>query len=309
MKVTIPQDLPETPDHFKIAAGEWEAPPATLLHIGHRQPRSVPGYVLRRKSESGWALIDIPEDSFDAYVTEGKIIIQQEGETMETTTAPGKICAALVKAQKAFGPALKTSTNPHYKSKYADLGACVEAVVGGLNANGIALIQTTRECADGVIVITNFVHESGEVFSAGELRVPAPRQDPQGFGSALTYARRYSLMTACGIAPEDDDGNSASGNGKNPAALQKTAPVQSHDDGLRHAEPTPPPPVPATNEATPAQKKKIYAMATEKFGTKEKALEFIAWCKGEEEHWTKKMASDLFDAFEEQAALFADSQR
>ena len=117
------------------------------------------------------------------------------------------IATALVKAQKAFGPALKTSTNPHFKSKYADLAACVEAVLDGLNANGIALVQNSHECADGVIIETVLIHESGEAYSAGKLHVPAAKQDPQGYGSALTYARRYSLMAACGIAPEDDDGN------------------------------------------------------------------------------------------------------
>jgi hypothetical protein len=121
-----------------------------------------------------------------------------------------KIASALVKAQKAFGPALKTSTNPHFKSRYADLSACIEAVIDGLNANGIALIQKQHPCDHGVSVETVFVHESGEVFSAGILTVPAAKQDPQGYGSALTYARRYSLMAACGIAPEDDDGNAGS---------------------------------------------------------------------------------------------------
>lgn len=120
------------------------------------------------------------------------------------------IAAALVKSQKAFGPALKSSTNPHFKSRYADLAACVEAVIDSLNANGIALIQQTHECNDGVIVETVFVHESGETYSAGKLHVPAAKHDPQGYGSALTYARRYSLMAAAGIAPEDDDGNAAS---------------------------------------------------------------------------------------------------
>jgi len=118
-----------------------------------------------------------------------------------------EIASALVKAQKAFGPALKTSTNPHFKSRYADLSACVEAVIDGLNDNGIFLNQTSHECDDGVTVETVFIHESGETFSAGKLHVPAAKSDPQGYGSALTYARRYSLMAACGIAPEDDDGN------------------------------------------------------------------------------------------------------
>lgn len=119
-----------------------------------------------------------------------------------------QVAAALVKAQKEFGPALKTSTNPHFRTKYADLSACIEAVVDGLNNNGIFLMQLTDEHPDGIKIQTVFVHESGEQIVSGWLFVPAAKADPQGFGSALTYARRYSLMTACGIAPEDDDANS-----------------------------------------------------------------------------------------------------
>ncbi len=121
-----------------------------------------------------------------------------------------KIHAAFVKAQKEFGPALKSATNPHFRSKYADLSACVEAVIDALNDNGIGLMQNCHESDTGVIVETMFIHESGETLSAGKLHVPASKNDPQAFGSALTYARRYSLMAACGIAPEDDDGNAAS---------------------------------------------------------------------------------------------------
>ena len=120
-----------------------------------------------------------------------------------------KISTALVKAQKAFGPALKTSTNPHFKSKYADLAACIEAVIDALNDNGIALVQQSHDCADGVTIETLFIHESGETLSGGKFHVPASKQDPQGYGSAMTYARRYALQAACGIAPEDDDGNRA----------------------------------------------------------------------------------------------------
>lgn len=121
-----------------------------------------------------------------------------------------KIATALVKAQKAFGPALKSSTNPHFKSRYADLAACVEAVIDALNDNGIALVQHSHECADGIIIETIFIHESGEMISGGKLHVPATKQDAQGYGSAMTYARRFSLQAACGIAPVDDDGNNAS---------------------------------------------------------------------------------------------------
>lgn len=120
------------------------------------------------------------------------------------------IATAFVKAKKAFGPALKTSKNDHFKSKYADLAACLEAVDEALLENGIAMIQETFEDSTGVTVETVFMHESGETIRCGKLHVPASKQDPQGYGSALSYARRYSLMASCGIAAEDDDGNAAS---------------------------------------------------------------------------------------------------
>lgn len=139
-----------------------------------------------------------------------------------------EIAAALVKAQKEFGPALKTHTNPAFRSRYADLSACVEAVIDALNNNDIFLMQPTHECTDGVVVETVFIHSSGEQLSSGKLHVPATKHDAQGYGSALTYARRYSLMAACGIAPEDDDGNHASKPKSAPAkaAAEKPAPAK-----------------------------------------------------------------------------------
>ena len=122
------------------------------------------------------------------------------------------IYKAFVKAQSQFGAALKTSTNPHFRSRYADLASCIEAVIDALNANGIALTQYTTECETGVIVETIFLHESGEIICSGKLYVPATKHDAQGYGSALTYARRYSLMSAFGLAPIDDDGMAASTN-------------------------------------------------------------------------------------------------
>lgn len=138
-----------------------------------------------------------------------------------------QIATALVKAQKQFQPALKTSTNPHFRSNYADLSACVEAVIGALNANGIYLLQKNYDCADGVMVETVFVHESGEMLECGIVHFPAVKKDPQGYASALTYARRYSLMASCGIAPEDDDGNAAS------KPVPKISATQGAWDGLK----------------------------------------------------------------------------
>jgi hypothetical protein len=147
-----------------------------------------------------------------------------------------KIATAFVQAQKAFGPALKSSSNPHFRSRYADLSACVEAVIDALNQHGIALTQQTSECADGVIVETVMIHESGESISSGKLHVPATKQDAQGYGSALTYARRYSLMAACGIAPEDDDGNAATRPAKNISASTMAAHIADIADSANSEE-------------------------------------------------------------------------
>ena len=133
-----------------------------------------------------------------------------EQASNEVQTVGKAIASAFVKSQADFGPALKTNTNPHFKSKYAGLDACVEAVIDALHKHGIALMQRTLPCESGVAVETVFIHTSGETMSSGPLHVPASKNDPQGYGSALTYARRYSLMAACGIAPEDDDGHAAS---------------------------------------------------------------------------------------------------
>jgi hypothetical protein len=143
------------------------------------------------------------------------------------------IAAAFIKAKKEFAPAMKTSTNPHYKSKYADLAACVEAVDDAFLNSGIVMYQETFEDTTGVTVETVLLHESGESIRCGKLHVPAPKQDPQGYGSALSYARRYSLMAACGIAPEDDDGNHASQ--PNKTYKPAVAPAQSPVGGASEA--------------------------------------------------------------------------
>lgn len=121
----------------------------------------------------------------------------------------GNIASALATAQTQMGAALKTASNPHFRSKYADLASVMDACLPALNANGIAVVQPTGEDATGRYVETVLIHgESGERLSC---RVPliVQKNDMQGYGSAVTYARRYGLMSMAGIAPEDDDGNAA----------------------------------------------------------------------------------------------------
>jgi hypothetical protein len=147
------------------------------------------------------------------------------------------IFTALVKAQAGFAPALKTSSNPHFKSRYADLAAVVEAVIDSLNANGIFMTQKTLDCESGVKVETIFIHQSGESMSMGVIGVPVQKNDAQGYGSALTYARRYGLMAACGVAPEDDEGNAATANApKQAKAISKQRQAYSDESFEKNLE-------------------------------------------------------------------------
>lgn len=113
----------------------------------------------------------------------------------------------------AFGDiegAVKDKTNPHFKSKYADLGNVVEAVKPALTKNGLWFSQHAHDKEAQVCVETIIYHASGEYLSCGIVSVPVSKHDAQGYGSAMTYARRYGLSSAFGVAPEDDDGNAAS---------------------------------------------------------------------------------------------------
>ena len=116
---------------------------------------------------------------------------------------------ALVKAQAEISAAVKDSTNPHFKSKYADLASVVSAIKPAMAKHGLGFVQVFREATGGVTIETIIIHESGEQMPCGPLFVPASKQDAQGYGSAITYTRRYSLQTAVGLPSEDDDGNGA----------------------------------------------------------------------------------------------------
>ena len=132
--------------------------------------------------------------------------IVTKGEMMPDNN---KIVAALVEAQKNMTKAVKAANNPHFRSKYADLGSVMDACMGPLNDAGIAVLQPTGEDDLGRYVETIFLHSESE--QSLKCRVPLilQKNDMQGYGSAVTYARRYGLMSMAGIAPEDDDGNAA----------------------------------------------------------------------------------------------------
>lgn len=153
---------------------------------------------------------------------------------MKTSATILKIAPALLAAKKAFKPALKTAENPHFKSKYVDLQSVVDATEDALSLNGLMLLQSPETSGeDKVVSVTSrLIHISGE-WIEGTISLPSGTQnryDAQTVGSAITYARRYSYMGILGIAPEDDDGSTASGS----HAVQRP-PMAVRN----HAEPTP----------------------------------------------------------------------
>jgi len=128
---------------------------------------------------------------------------------MQTSESIGALAAALAKAQAEMKGAVKDSTNPHFRSKYADLSSIREAAVGPLAKHGIAVVQGVEAEGPVVRVSTTLVHESGE-WMRSTLTMTSLQDTPQGIGSTITYGRKYGLASMTSVAPEDDDGNEAS---------------------------------------------------------------------------------------------------
>jgi len=114
--------------------------------------------------------------------------------------------AALCKAQSEMGPARKGKVNPAFRSNYADLASVIEAVQP-LFEHGLCFSQLTHTAGAEVTVRTILRHVSGQTLDCGSMTARAKDESAQAVGSVLTYLRRYSLQTACGIASADDDGN------------------------------------------------------------------------------------------------------
>jgi len=125
-----------------------------------------------------------------------------------------ELATALAKAQGAMEGALKDSSNPFFKSKYADLASVWSACRKALSDNGLSVVQLTSSCEatpDAIQVATQLCHASGQ-WIRSTLTMKPLKNDPQAVGSLLTYMRRYGLSAMVGIAPkDDDDGNAASG--------------------------------------------------------------------------------------------------
>lgn len=132
--------------------------------------------------------------------------VEQVLDDMDGATLHSAMALAFAEIEAA----ITNADNPFFKSKYADLNSVIGTIKPALVAHGLFFTQHCHPSEDGVIVETVLHHRGGESLSLGQLYLPANKRDPQGFGSAQTYARRYSLQTAFGVPAEDDDGNAAS---------------------------------------------------------------------------------------------------
>jgi len=154
-----------------------------------------------------------------------------QGDNMENK----EFYKAFLVAQKQIQGAHKDSTNPHFKSKYADLESVMDAVKVHLNNAGIIIVQPIV----GDRVLTALIHaESGERIESDMPIVCKDPSDPQKWGSAITYARRYTLSSLCALPAVDDDGNEAAkapkqqAPDKSQAFIDAIKAIALHDDQM-----------------------------------------------------------------------------
>lgn len=137
---------------------------------------------------------------------------------------------ALCKCQLELKPAVKDSINPHFKNRYADITSIIEALRDPMASNGLSITQTTRYEGGVLLLITTLRHISGEEVDSVYPIIPV-KQDPQGFGSAMTYARRYSIQAMLMVPSDDDDGHQASQPAK-PAKKAEDTNHRSHIEAM-----------------------------------------------------------------------------
>lgn len=134
------------------------------------------------------------------------------------------IISNLIKVRQAIQPIKKDGSNPHFRSKYATLEGVIEAVTQPLANHGFLLTHVTGSDEFGMYVTTEIISEDDGV-TVMRTRVPLVlnKQDMQGLGSAITYARRYGIMSLLNLPAEDDDGNLASRSSGPPSGQAKSS--------------------------------------------------------------------------------------
>ena len=180
---------------------------------------------------------------------------------MKTSEQINDLAKALSAAQGDFEDAIKDGTNSHFRSSYATLAAVLDVVRQPLSKNGLAVIQGVSPSESGCELVTRLCHSSGQWIES-RMTLMLNKPDMQGLGTAITYARRFSLAAIVGVTQKDDDGNSTIGH---PGTPQATAPSQA----------------PVRIEGTfkgpsEAQLKRLYAIANNNGWTPETAKQLIA---------------------------------
>ena len=138
-----------------------------------------------------------------------------------TTKSKTNIIKILMEARADIEPIKKSGTNPHFGNKYATLESVIEAVTEPLQKHGFLLMHRTISNEHGKSITTELVHESGESFVTA-IPLVLGKNDMQGLGSAITYARRYGIMSLLNLPAEDDDGEQ-----NRKGSVQKLAPVDA----------------------------------------------------------------------------------
>lgn len=140
--------------------------------------------------------------------------------TKQTDTAPqapNTLAEALAAAQLEITDPAKDAVNPHFRSRYADLATVLKTVRPVLARHGLAITQTTQVDEQSRLLLVTRLHWRDEEL-VGYYPIQPVKADPQGYGSALTYARRYTIQAIVGVAADDDDdGNAASAAPSKPA--------------------------------------------------------------------------------------------
>ncbi|MBA3622977.1 MAG: ERF family protein [Methylibium sp.] len=181
-----------------------------------------------------------------------------------------ELATSLAKAQAKIRGAAKDAANPHFKSRYADLASVWESCRDALTANGLSVVQGASANGAQVTVTTMLLHSSGQ-WIEDALTVPAQQANAQGIGSAITYARRYALAAMVGVAPDDDDGESAVVRGSGGA-------VQSRQVQPRQSATAPVAPQPPTDSQVPVHTLEQLRAAfkrAEESTTREQAIEAL----------------------------------
>lgn len=149
---------------------------------------------------------------------------EQQERDMHQSSSIKEIATALAKAQGELGGASKDSNNPAFNSKYADLASIVAAIKACFPKHGLSYVQTPCTTdKDEIGIETMLMHASGEWLRGDPFYMPVAKLNAHGFGSILTYARRYSLAAMAGVAPEDDDANAGVATAPRPNTAMQTA--------------------------------------------------------------------------------------